>query len=176
MFCLPSLFPLPLQITDMVDIWDLLASHFPSAVAAHKDLLSVITNLNEGIAMFSTEQLTIPAIQHLKMVFHFTEPSLPGGRNVGEDHSLVGEYWSLACGLDGIRTIMSHTSHFSFNARSKLEGRKYDAGLMDFFVSDFTRVYLQSIGVHCDDPLERRRKFGIVMEGLVARVDASETV
>ncbi len=163
------------QITDMVDIWDLLARHYPSALAAHKDLLSVITNLNQGIAMFSTEQLTIPAIQHLKTVFHFSEPALPGTGSV-EDRSLVGEYWSLACGLDGIRTIMSHTSQFSFNARSKLEGRKYDAGLMDFFLSDFTRVYLQSIGVHCDDPMERRRKFGIVMEGLVARVDASETV
>ncbi len=160
----------------MVDIWDLLKSHFSASFAAHKDLLSVISNLNEGIAMFSTEQLTIPAIQHLKSVFHYSEPSIPGYNAVVEDQSLVGEYWSLACGLDGIRTIMSHTSQFSFNARSKLEGRRYDSGLMDFFLGDFTRVYLQSIGVHCDDPMERRRKFGIVMEGLVARVEASESV
>ena len=125
--------------------------------------------------MFSTEQLTIPAVQHLKTVYHFIEPSMPGHLS-SEDKSLVGEYWSLACGLDGIRNIVSHTSQFSFNARSKLEGRKYDAGLMDFFLSDFTRVYLQSIGVHVDDPMERRRRFAVLMDALVVRVEASETV
>lgn len=161
----------------MVEVWDLLRANFPKAASAHKELLSIISNLNEGITMFSTENLTIPAIQHLKTVFHFSEPSsLQGYNPSGDDRSFVGEYWSLACGLDGIRTIVSHTSQFSFNARTKLGGRKYDAQLMDFFAQDFTRVYLQSIGVHVDDPLERRRRFGVLMDALVVRVDASESV
>jgi len=160
----------------MTDVWDLLNTQFPNSATSHKDLLATITNLNEGIPLFSTDQLTIPAIQHLKTVFHYSEPMLPGFNNTHEDRSLVGEYWSMACGLDGIRTIISHTSHFSFNARTKLEGRKYDAGLMDFFLSDFTRVYLSAIGVHVDDPQERRRRFGVLMDALVMRVEASESV
>ena len=160
----------------MADVWDLLDRQFPEAASQHKHLLSVISKLNEGASIIPTEQVTIPAIQHFKTVFHFIEPSIPGHGLGTEDKSLVGDYWSLACGLEGIRNIVSHTSQYSFNAHSKLERRKYDAGLMDFFLGDFTRIYLQSIGVHVDDPMERRRRFVVLMDALVLRVEASETV
>lgn len=161
----------------MVEVWGLVAANFPNAISTHKELLSIIANLNKGISMFSSERVTIPAIQHLKTVFHFSEPStLQGFTPTGEDFSVLGEYWSLACGLDGIRAIVSHTAQFSYNARSKLSNRKYDAKLMDFFGQDFTRVYLQSIGVNVDDSMERRRRFGVLMDALVMRVDASESV
>ena len=95
---------------------------------------------------------------------------------ITEDRSLVGEYSSLTCGLDGIHTIVANVARFSFNARRKLDGLRYDASLMDFFMQDTTRLYLQSINVHVDSPIERRRRFGVLLNALVERVESCESV
>lgn len=160
----------------MTDVWDLLAQHFPESASCHRDLMGMISNIKDGVAMYSTEQLTIPAIQHLKAVFHFSEQPVPGFPTTEEDLSLLGEYSSLCTGLDGIRTIVANTALFSYNTRKRLDGLRYDANLMDFFMQDTIRLYLQSINVHVDDPIERRRRFGVLLEALVTRVDSSESV
>ena len=160
----------------MTEVWNLLTQHFPDAAATHKDLLGLIANIKNGVAMYSTDQLTIPAIQHLKAVFHFSEQPIPGFPIAEEDLSLLGEYSSLCTGLDGIRTIVANTALFSYNTRRRLDGLCYDANLMDFFMQDTIRLYLQSISVHVDDPIERRRRFGVLLEALVMRVNSSEAV
>lgn len=160
----------------MSEVWDLLNQHFSEAASTYKDLMSVIGNIKSGVAMYSTEQLTIPAIQHLKAVFHFSEQPIPGFPIAEEDLSLLGEYSSLCTGLDGVRAIVANTSFFSYNARRRLDGLRYDANLMDFFMQDTIRLYLQSISVHVDDPVERRRRFGVLLDALVMRVNSSESV
>ena len=160
----------------MSEVWDLLNQHFSNASSTHKDLMSMIGNIKNGVAMYSTDQLTIPAIQHLKAVFHFSEQPIPGFPIAEEDLSILGEYSSLCTGLDGVRTIVANTSLFSYNARQRLDGLRYDANLMDFFMQDTIRLYLQSISVHVDDPVERRRRFGVLLDALVMRVNSSESV
>lgn len=160
----------------MTEVWDLLNQHFPDAASSHRDLLSMIDNIKNGVAMYSTEQLTIPAIQHLKAVFHFSELPIAGFPIAEEDLSLVGEYSSLCTGLDGVRTIVANASLFSYNARRRLDGLRYDANLVDFFMQDTIRLYLQSISVHVDDPTERRRRFNVLLDALVMRVNSSESV
>ena len=160
----------------MTDVWDLLTQHFPDAISTHKDLMGVIGNIKNGVAMYSTDQLTIPAIQHLKAVYHFSELPIPGFPIAEEDLSLVGDYSSLCTGLDGVRTIVANTALFTYNTRKRLDGLRYDANLMDFFIQDTIRLYLQSISVHVDDPIERRRRFGVLLEALVTRVNSSEAV
>jgi len=156
----------------MSDIWELLQLHNPEVASTHKELQGTISNLREGVSMFAPDQLTIPAIQHLKTVFHYEEQPLPG--QPPEDYSPLGEFLSLTSGLDGIHTIVSHCSQFCYNCRKRLEDRRYDATLMDFFVQDYTRTYLQHMGVCADSPPERRRRFGVLLDALIDRLESFE--
>ena len=170
-----SLSPLPLwliQVLNMSRTWQLLHSAFPEATQTHKQLQDILTSLSQGVSMYATDQLAIPAIQHLKTAFHFQEPPLAGhASSVAEDHSLLGQHSNLLVGLDGIHSIIKHASRFSYNARKRLEPLQYKVKLMDFFSQDFVRSYLHSIGVTSEDHLERRRRFDVLLSALVDRVE-----
>lgn len=156
----------------MSEIWELLQHHYPEIASTHKELQSTISNLKEGVSMFATEQLAIPAIQHLKTVFHYEEQPLPG--QPPEDYSPLGEFSSLSFGLDSIHTIISNCSQFCYNVRKRLQHLQYDATLMDFFMQDYPRTYLQLMGVCTDSPQERRRRFGVLLDALVDRLESFE--
>ncbi len=158
----------------MVPVWELLVSHFPDTASKYKELQNIVSTLMEGVSMFSTDQLSVPAVQHLKTVFYYEDPTLPGYAPPIQDRSLLGEYSSLLTGLDGIHTILAHTSQYCYNAWKRLSSRKYDATLMDFFLQDYTRTYLQHMGVSADDTVERRRRFGVLLDALVDRVESLE--
>ena len=152
--------------------WQLLHSAFPEATQTHKQLQDILTSLSQGVSMYATDQLAIPAIQHLKTAFHFQEPPLAGhASSVAEDHSLLGQHSNLLVGLDGIHSIIKHASRFSYNARKRLEPLQYNVKLMDFFSQDFVRSYLHCIGVMSEDHLERRRRFDVLLSALVDRVE-----
>lgn len=168
-----SLLNLPLQVLRLSQTWQLLRLAFPETTQTLKQLQDILTRLSQGVAMYATDQIAIPAIQHLKTAFHFEEPSLPGHASSAEDRSLVGQHTNLLVGLDGIHTIIKHASRFSYNARKRLESLQYNVKLMDFFTQDFTRGYLNSIGVTADDHLERRRRFDVLLSALVERVETS---
>ena len=163
------------QVTDMTGVWAVLHAHFPNTASTYKELQGFISGLSDDVAMYDISQLSVPAIQHLKTAFHYEEQSIPGFAPVREDRSLVGEYSSLLTGLDGVRTIVSHCSQFCYNSRRRLDKHQYDATLMDFLMQDYTRVYLQEMGVSADGQLERRRRFGVLLDALVDRVEALES-
>lgn len=160
----------------MSEVWDLLNSHFPDETATYQTLQATIASIDRGDTAFSLDHLTIPPIQQLKSVFHFTEQNMVGFPPIHPDHSIVGELTSLAAGHEALRLIVANTANFTFNAWKSLEELQYNVNLMEFLMQDFTRVYLQSINVHSDSPLERRRRFGLLMDALVDRVESSESV
>lgn len=159
----------------MTQTWQLLRSVFPDSSQTHKQLQDILTSLSQGVSMYATDQISIPAIQHLRTAFHFEEPSLPGHTpSAGsEDHTLLGRHSNLLVGLDGIHTIIKHASRFSYNARKRLEPLQYNVKLMDFFSQDFVRNYMHSIGVTSEDQMERRRRFDVLLSALVDRVEAT---
>lgn len=164
------------QLTSMSEVWDLLGSHYPEEFATYKILQCTVTSIDQGETVLPVEQLTIPPIQHLKHVFHFTEQNMAGFVPVHPDHSIVGELMDTSKSLEALRTVVANTTSFTLNAWKSLQSLQYNAHLMEFFTQDFTRIYLQAIGVQSDDPLERRRRFGLLMEALVDRVESSEAV
>ena len=157
----------------MSQTWQLYRSVFPEASQTHKQLQDILTSLSQGVSMYATDQIAIPAIQHLRAAFHFEEPALPGHTHSPEDHTLVGQHTNLLVGLDGIHTIIQHASRFSYNARKRLEALQYNVKVMDFFTQDFPRSYMQSIGVTCSDQMERRRKFDVLLSALADRVEGT---
>lgn len=159
----------------MTHTWQLLRSVFPDSSQTHKQLQDILTSLSQGVSMYATDQISIPAVQHLRTAFHFEEPSLPGHTpSAGsEDHTLLGRHSNLLVGLDGIHTIIKHASRFSYNARKRLEPLQYNVKLMDFFSQDFVRNYMHSIGVTSEDQMERRRRFDVLLSALVDRVEAA---
>ena len=159
----------------MTGVWGLLHAHFSNTASKYKELQGFMSGLSDNVAMYDVNQLSIPAIQHLKTAFHYEEQSIPGFAPVREDRSLLGEYSSLLTGLDGIRTVVSHCSQFCYNARRRLDRHQYDATFMDFLMQDYTRTYLQQMGVSADSQLERRRRFGVLLDALVDRVEALES-
>lgn len=167
---------LSVQLADMTEVWELLNSHFPEEAATYKDLQGIIATLDTGEAELAYEHLAIPPIQHLKAVFNFTEQSTVVFGSAHPDHSIVGEYTSVTSGLASLRDIEAHMVSFTVNAWRHLEGLQYNVNLMEFLMQDFTRVYLQAINVHSDSPLERRRRFGLLMDALVDRVESNESV
>ena len=136
----------------------------------------MIASIDKGEEVLAPEKLIIPPIQHLKPVFHFSEQNMVGFIPVHYDYSIVGEYTSIATGLHALRQIVAHTAGFTINAWRTLEGLQYNIKLMEFLMQDFTRAYLQSMNVQSDDPLERRRRFGLLMDALIDRVESSEAV
>lgn len=139
-------------------------------------LQSTITAIDQGEAVLSQENLTIPPIQHLKAVFHFTEQNMVGFAPFHREYSIMGEFLDMTMGMEVLRTIIANSVAFTVNAWRKLEGLQYNVNLMEFLTQDFTRVYLQAINVQSDDPLERRRRFGLLMDALIDRVQSSESV
>lgn len=171
--------PLPshVQLKEMSEVWSLLDSHFPEEAATYKTLQATIAAVDQGETVLTREHLTIPPIQQLKAVFHFTEQSMGGfAPPAHQDRSIVGEYMSLAAGLEALRVLVASTTQFTLNAWRTLQGLQYNANLMEFLMQDFTRVYLQAISVHSDSPLERRRRLGLLMDALIDRVESSESV
>lgn len=163
------------QVSNMSQTWQLLCSVFPDASHTHKQLQDILTSLSQGVSMYNSDQISIPAIQHLRTVFHFEEPSLPGHIHSTEDHTLLGQHTNLLVGLDGIHSIIKHASRFSYNARKRLEPHQYNVKLMDFFSQDFTKSYMNAIGVKSDDHLERRRRFDVLLSALVDRVEVTSS-
>ena len=160
----------------MSEVWDLLNSHFPEEMATYKGLQSTISAIDQGQMVLPHEHLTIPPIQHLKPVFNFTEQKMSGFSPNRQDCSIVGEFLNTTSGFGALRVIISNTAQFTVNAWKKLRDLKYNVTLMEFLMQDFTRIYLQSLNVHNDDPLERRRRLGLLMDALVDRVESSESV
>ena len=160
----------------MSEVWELLGSHYPEELATYKTLQGVVASIDRGEEVLPHHQLIIPPIQHLRAVFHFSEQSMVGFAPVQQDHSIVGEYASVTTGLDALKQIVAHTASFTVNAWKTLERLQYNVKLMEFFTQDFTRVYLQAINVQSDDPLERRRRFGLLMDALIDRVESNESV
>lgn len=175
MFTYPNLSP-SLQLGEMSEVWDILNTHFPNEAALYKTLQSTVAAIDQGETALSLEHLTIPPIQQLKSVFHFTEQNMVGFPPVHLDHSIVGEFTSLAAARECLRLIVANTATFTLNAWRSLENLQYNVNLMEFLMQDFTRVYLESINVHSDSPLERRRRFGLLMDALIDRVESSEAV
>lgn len=160
----------------MTEVWDLLKTHYPDELATYKTLQSTITAIDQGQSVLPPESLTIPPIQHLKSIFHFTEQNMPAFPPTHQDHSIVGEFMCTAMAMDTLRSIVKGTANFTVNAWRKLESLQYNVNLMEFLMQDFTRVYLQSINVQSDDPIERRRRFGMLMDALLDRIESSESV
>ena len=160
----------------MTEVWDLLKTHYAEELAAYRELQSSITAIDQGQGVLPPGTLTIPPIQHLKPVFHFTETNMVGFPPSQQDRSIVGEFTNIAMAMEQLRAIVAGTATFAVNAYKNLEGLEYNVNLMEFLTQDFTRVYLQAIGVQSDDPLERRRRFGLLMEALVDRIESSEAV
>ncbi len=160
----------------MSDLWSLLENHFPREAATYKTLKETLASIDQGKAFLSTDHLVIPPIQHLKPIFHFNDQSMIGFAPVRHDHSVVGEYTDMTTALEFMHTIVSGSVQFTVNAWKQLEGLQYNVTLMEFLTQDYTRVYLQSINVHSDDPMERRRRFGLLMDALIDRVESNESV
>ena len=158
----------------MTQTWQLFRSVFPETSHTHQQLHDILTSLSQGVAIYATDQIAIPAIQHLRTAFHFEEPSLLGHTSSAEDHTLLGQHTNLLVGLDGIHTIIQHASRFSYNARKRLESLQYNVKLMDFFTQDFTRSYMHSMGVMSDDHMERRRRFDVLLSALVDRAAGAQ--
>ncbi len=160
----------------MSDVWELLGSHYPDEVSTYKTLQGVVTSIDQGEEVIAPEKLVIPPIQHLKAVFHFSEQNMVGFVPVHQDYSIVGEYTSITTGLNALRSIVAHTTSFTVNGWRTLEGLQYNVKLVEFLTQDFTRVYLQAINVQSEDPLERRRRFGLLVDALIDRVESNESV
>jgi hypothetical protein len=164
------------QVLSMTQTWQLFRSMFPESSQTHTQLQDILTSLGQGVSMYATDQISIPAIQHLRTAFHFEDPALPGhalSSSSTEDHTLIGQHTNLLVGLDGIHTIIKHASRFSYNARKRLEPLQYNVKLMDFFSQDFVRSYMHSIGVTSEDQMERRRRFDVLLSALVDRVEVA---
>ena len=160
------------QVQNMTQTWQLFHSVFPESSQTHKQLQDILSSLGQGVSIYATDQISVPAIQHLRTVFHFEEPSFPGhAPSSSEDHTLLGHHANLLVGLNGIHAIIKHVSRFSYNARKRLEPLQYNVKLMDFFSQDFARSYMHSIGVTSEDQMERRRRFDVLLSALVDRVE-----
>ena len=161
----------------MADLWALLGTHYTEDMETYKSLLGVVSALEEGSPVLSPDDLVIPAIQPLRDLFHFTDPCAPGNSPpMRQDLVVVREFSDLASRMDWLRDIVSGTSRMTVNAWKKLQSLQYNFSLVEFFSQDFTRVYLQTMNVVSDDPMERRRRCGLLMDALIDRVESSESV
>ena len=161
----------------MADLWQLLRSQYPDDMKTFKTLQDVVASLEEGHPVLSPDDLVIPAIQPLRDIFHFTDPVAPGHTPaVRQDLAVVREFSDVASKMDTLRDIVSGTAKLTTNAWKKLQHLQYNFNLVEFFSQDFTRVYLQSMNVVADDPMERKRRCALLMDALIDRVESSEAV
>jgi hypothetical protein len=154
------------QVLDMKRTWEVLRTHYDSEYNLYdKTLKGMISALMEGAGVYDITQLTIPAIQHLRKLYANDTTTTKDLRCILEDFTM------RMIGLDGLHVIISHSSQLSANARKRLTVYSYDALLFDFFMQDFTRIHLQNMGTSVDDPLERYRRFNIVLDALMSKID-----
>lgn len=164
-----------LQLSGMTEVWELLSTHYSDELSTYKTLQSTVASIDRGEMVLPPEALTIPPIQQLKPVFHFSDHA--SFSHLGQDPAgIVGEFMTFAAAMESLRSIVAGTAGFTLNAWRCLEGLEYNVNLVEFLMQDFTRVYLQAINVQSDDPLERRRRFGLLMDALIDRVESSEAV
>lgn len=147
----------------------MLRSHYSDSASTYdNELLSMITALNSGASVYAMEKLTIPAVQHLTGVFKLEEEQT---RQSSFDLlSLVDDFTSHASGLGGIHQIISHTAELSYNAKRRLACHSYNAVLFDFFMQDTVRMHLQHMGTSSENPLERYRRFSIVLDAVISKL------
>lgn len=146
--------------------WGVLKTHYTDTHTAYQDTLKgMISALSEGASIYDIEQLVIPAIQHLRKLY--TEDS-----NSQQDMRLILEdFTTRTVGLDGLHSIVAHTADLSLNAKRKLGSYTYEPLLFDFLMQDCARMHLQNMGTSSDDPLERYRRFNIVLDALLSKID-----
>lgn len=145
--------------------WGVLKTHYTNAYAAYDDTLKgMISALSEGASIYNIEQLAIPAIQHLRKLYA-EDCSTQDVRLILED------FTTRIVGLDGLHSIIAHTADLSQNAMTKLGSCTYDSLLFDFLMQDCARMHLQNMGTSSDDPLERYRRFNIVLDALLSKLD-----
>lgn len=148
----------------------MLRSHYLDTASTYENqLVSMISALNEGASVYSMEQLSIPAVQHLTGVFKLEEEQTH--LSSFDIHGVVDEYIRHASGLGSIHDIVSHTSELAYNAKRRLACHSYNAVLFDFFMQDTIREHLQHMGTSSEDPLERYRRFSIVLDAVISKLD-----
>ncbi len=163
----------------MADLWQLLRTQHPEDMATYESLHGILSSLEQGCTTLPLDDLVIPAIQPLREFFHFSDPSVPGPSpplTMRQDLAAVRDFSDLASKMDSLRDIVSGAARMTENAWHKLHHLQYNFNLVEFFSQDFTRVYLQSMNVVSDDPMERRRRCALLMDALIDRVESSEAV
>ena len=156
-----------MQVSDLTRTWELLKSHFSDAYDIYHDQLKgMISALMQGASVYSIEDLTIPAIQHLRKLYNEETTTTSGGVQC-----VLEDFTTRVTGLDGLRNIIRHTSDLSANARKRLSSYSFDTLLFDFFMQDVARMHLQNMGTFSDDPLERYRRFNIVLDSIFHKID-----
>lgn len=151
----------------MTKTWDLLKKHYSDSYNVYENQLKgMISALSEGAGVYAIEQLTIPAIQHLRKLY--TNDSQLKSQDL---RIILEDFTSRTVGLDGLHAILAHTSDLCRNAKRRLTVYSYDSLLFDFFMQDIARTHLQNMGTSDDDPLERYRRFNIVLDALMSKLD-----
>lgn len=153
----------------MVRTWSLLKTHYIDTHDLYQGTLKgMISALSEGASIYAIEQLTIPAIQHLRKLYTDDSHS-----SISQDLRVILEdFTTRTVGLDGLHSIIAHTADLSYNAKKRLGHYSFDALLFDFMMQDCARIHLQNMGTSSDDPLERYRRFNIVLDALMSKVDS----
>ena len=129
-------------------------------------LKGMISALMQGASVYSIEDLTIPAIQHLRKLYS-DEASNP----TTDINTVLEDFTTRVTGLDGLQKIIRHTTDLSANAKKRLSTYSFDTLLFDFFMQDVARMHLQNIGTSSDEPLERYRRFNIVLDSLFHKIE-----
>ena len=150
--------------------WEIIRTHYDETYRLYEDTLKgMISALSEGAAVYAIEQLTVPAIQHLRKLY--TDGTTNATSSSQDLRLLLEDFTMRTVGLDGLHSIIAHTSDLSNNAKKRLTVYSYDALLFDFLMQDCARTHLQNMGTSADDPLERYRRFNIVLDALLSKLD-----
>lgn len=148
----------------------MLRSHYSDSASTYDNqLCSMISALTGGASVYAIEQLTIPAIQHLSGVFKLDDEQRSSSFDLLD---VVDDFTAHATGLANIHQIVAHTTDLSYNAKRRLDSHPFNAVLFDFFMQDTVRVHLQQMGTSSEDPLERYRRFSIVLDAVISKLDS----
>lgn len=158
-------------MTDLKHTWAMLKNHYSDiSEIYHNQLTGMISALNEGASVYAVDKLTVPAIQHLKGLFNLEgEGTQP---NSSDLHQVLEDFSMNAKGLGGVHNIISSTADLHHNAKQHLSNHSYDTVLFDFFMQDIVRMHLQQMGSQSDHPLERYRRFTIVLDAMVSKINS----
>lgn len=153
----------------MKKTWEVLKTHYNEVYTLYEGTLKgMISALSEGAPVYAIEQLTVPAIQHLRKLYCTDNNAIESSQDL---RLILEDFTTRTVGLDGLHSIVSHTTDLSNNAKKRLTVYSYDALLFDFLMQDCTRTHLQNMGTSSDDPLERYRRFNIVLDALLSKLD-----